>query len=154
MATDSPADGDLGELLHDFPGLRGGNFQVTSPANPDYNCISWAAGRADARWWPGEAESYWPADAPNVDTLDAFRAAFTALGYEMCDTGELESGFEKIALFSTPGQDPTHAARQLPSGEWTSKMGRSVDITHLTLQSIEGEVYGRVAIFMRRVRTT
>jgi hypothetical protein len=54
----------------------------------------------------------------------------------------LESQYEKVALFAKDGR-VTHAARQLPSGRWTSKLGSDVDIEH-ELYAIEGEVYGTV----------
>jgi hypothetical protein len=34
--------------LHEvFPGLLGTAYRVTSPPDPDYNCIAWAAGVTD-----------------------------------------------------------------------------------------------------------
>ena len=41
-------------------------------------------------------------------------------------------------------------ARQLPSGRWTSKMGKNIDIEH-NLEDIDGAVLiGRKRLFMRR----
>jgi|GEM_PF-3681614 len=54
--------------------------------------------------------------------------AFATLGYEVCDNVELEPGFEKIALYAGADGIPTHAARQLQAGPWTSKLGRMEDI--------------------------
>lgn len=53
--------------------------------------------------------------------------------------------------------EPTHAARQLPSGAWTSKLGEWEDIEHDTLEALEGsegrgEAYGRVALILKRER--
>ena len=47
---------------------------------------------------------------------------------------------------------PTHAARQLESGLWTSKCGKLQDIQHETLQAIEGGLYGHPAVFLQRRR--
>ena len=66
-----------------------------------------------------------------------------------CLSDSLESGFEKIALFVDPSGMPTHAARQLTDGRWTSKLGASVDIEH-SLRDLEGDQYGRVALVLRR----
>jgi len=44
----------------------------------------------------------------------------------------------------------THAARQLPDGKWTSKLGQLEDITHGTTDVIEGGDYGEVVQFMKR----
>ena len=63
--------------------------------------------------------------APGVaceETIAAFLAVITRLGYESCDNEALEQGVEKVALFATPDGEPTHAARQLVNGRWTSKL--------------------------------
>jgi hypothetical protein len=44
---------------------------------------------------------------------------------------------------------PTHAARLLPSGLWTSKLGEWEDIEH-DLHALEGDVYGTVALLLKR----
>lgn len=133
-----------------FPGLRAFPFRVTSPATRDYNCVGWAAGDATRWWWPdpGNDAAYWPAGVPVEETLAAFAAAFATLGYAPCPGEEPESGFEKIALFAAGGV-PTHAARQLPGGRWTSKLGRREDIEH-DLHALGGEVYGTVAVILKR----
>lgn len=44
----------------------------------------------------------------------------------------------------------THAARQLPTGKWTSKLGRSEDIEHTTPEAVSGTTYGAMVCFMGR----
>ncbi len=44
---------------------------------------------------------------------------------------------------------PTHAARQLASGRWTSKLGKAEDIEH-DLHDLEGDLYGIVVLLMKR----
>ena len=61
----------------------------------------------------------------------------------------MEPGFEKIALFATDQAVPLHAARQLASGRWTSKLGEREDIEH-ALRDLEGEIYGTVVLIMKR----
>lgn len=135
-----------------FPGLRTSPFRVTSPATRDYNCIAWAAGDTAHWWWPDpdpdNAAIFWPPSARREETLDAFTAAFAALGYVPSSGEEPEPGFEKVALFAC-GAVPTHAARQLPSGRWTSKLGLSEDIEH-DLHAVSGEVYGKVVLVLKR----
>jgi hypothetical protein len=138
-----------------FPGLWTSPFRVTSPAARDYNCIAWAAGDT-ARWWwpdpdPADAAAFWPPGAPREETVDAFVAAFATLGYAPGSGDELEPGFEKVALFAS-GAAPTHAARQLPSGRWTSKLGLREDIEH-DLHAVSGEAYGQVVMILRRATT-
>jgi hypothetical protein len=64
----------------------------------------------------------------------------------MCD---LENGYEKVAIYTLNGV-PTHAARQLPNGNWTSKLGSEIDIEHNSLDCLNGTVYGKAEIIMKR----
>jgi hypothetical protein len=66
-----------------------------------------------------------------------------------CLCHALEVGFEKIALYATPDGEPTHAARQLLNGKWTSKLGRWQDIEH-ELDGLVGELYGTVRRILKR----
>jgi hypothetical protein len=47
---------------------------------------------------------------------------------------------------------PTHAALQLESGLWTSKLGEFEDINHLTPNAVAGPVYGGVLCYLERPR--
>jgi hypothetical protein len=69
--------------------------------------------------------------------------------YVPCDHGELEAGFEKIAIYVGADSEVKHAARQLPSGLWTSKLGDFEDIEH-PLFVLEGGAYGWVKRFLKR----
>lgn len=131
-----------------FPRLEEEGYRQTSKHTPEYNCIAWAAGDADRWWWPSP-EAYWPPGIAEDATLECFVAAFRTRGYEPCADGALEDGFEKVALYADAAGIPTHAARQLPSGRWTSKLGTEVDIEH-TLPGLEGPAYGKVTVFLRR----
>jgi hypothetical protein len=82
------------------------------------------------------------------ETLDAFVAAFATLGYVPCSGEEPENGFEKVALFARGGM-PTHAARQLSDGRWTSKLGLREDIEH-DLHAVSGDLYGTVVLVLKR----
>jgi hypothetical protein len=55
----------------------------------------------------------------------------------------------KVAIYADNFNKPTHAARQLDNGFWTSKLGQHFDVTH-TIFSMENGVYGNVAFFMRK----
>ena len=140
----------------DFPRLTPDSFVTTSPATHRYNCIAWAAGETRRKWWPDPANiGYWPKGAPRKETLDAFVLAYKTLGYSVCEDGSLEPGFQKIALFTKrylSGTRPTHAALQLPSGRWTSKLGDLEDIDHVNLDALRGPAYGAVACYLKRLR--
>ena len=134
-----------------FPGLRGQAEEIKSPRDANYNCIGWAAGDNPNWWWPDPAEEdSWPAGVARVETVAAFREAFASLGYVVCDHDRLEEGYEKVALFAL-AEVPKHAARQLPSGRWTSKLGPMEDLEH-TLHDLTGMVYGSVVLVMKQPR--
>lgn len=133
-----------------FPKLTAGNSKVTSLKTKSYNCIAWAAGE-NHRWWQTAdpfGQYYWPPQAPRSSSLSALIAAFRTIGYEPCADGRPEGGFEKVALYERDAKW-THAARQLPDGTWTSKLGSSVDIMHKTPELVS-DTYGEVTCFMRR----
>jgi hypothetical protein len=61
----------------------------------------------------------------------------------------LKEGYERIALYASADGVPTHAARQLRDGRWTSKLGRCEDIED-QLRDLQGENYGAVVHIMKR----
>ena len=135
-----------------FPNLNPNNCRITSGATPRYNCIAWVVGDICKVWWP-IGFSHWPLDIPKEDTIDAFLDMFIRLGYEKCNDGSLEVGCEKIVLYakSVAGAlKPTHAAKQLADGWWTSKLGSAQDIEHEKPEDLCGPVYGSHMLFLRR----
>ena len=138
------------ELEQFVPGLTGSAYTVASPRSARYNCIAWAAQDERAWWWPDPMElGFWPGGAPRQETLEAFRLAFRALGFVECDTPDSEPGVEKIAIYTAADGRPTHVARQLGDGVWSSKLGRLQDITH-DLSGLAGSIYGSPTLFMSR----
>jgi hypothetical protein len=134
-----------------FPRLRGANYQMTSPADPRYNCLAWAAGSSTNWWWPelDVENGYWPTGIAHEVSLSAFVAAFATLGYLSTENEFAEPGWERIALFAVAEGLPTHAARQLPNGRWTSKLGKLADIEH-DLHDLAGTEYGTVVQIMKQ----
>lgn len=139
-------------LSGQFPKLHHSDYRETSPLDPVYNCIAWAAGDVNRWWWPIRFARavYWPRGVPMQEDLPSFVAAFQILGFSPCQNGDLEAGFEKIALFASADGTPTHAARQLNSGCWSSKLGEGHDIEHVSLIVLEGGIYGEVVQFLKR----
>ena len=148
-----------------FENLAATGFDIVADCTSDrtrgrpsgYNCIAWAAGRTGEWWWPCGIGGYtWPVaegthiEPPNKETLDNFIAAFRSIGYLSSDNGNWEDGFEKVALYVNNQGIPTHAARSLPDGNWTSKLGEAEDIRHPTPESIGGRVYGKPVAFLKR----
>lgn len=134
-----------------FPGLQTTEYAIKSQETASYNCIAWAAGNVKNPWWPTHLHGYyWPPSVHREETLEGFIDAFRIYGYMPCDGDNLELGFEKVAIYVSGDGTPTHAARQLNSGKWTSKLGDLEDIEHSTLAALEGAIYGRVAQVLKR----
>lgn len=143
-----------------FPNLKPGEYKITSPKTPKYNCIAWAAGKTNKWWQPphpflgAPAGSYWPPDIPAGTTPSGVARAFELQGYEVCENADLEAGFEKVAIYVDALGKYTHAARQLDNGAWTSKLGGWEDIQHDTVEALEGRghAYGTATRFLKRRR--
>src|SRR5919112_1169607 len=129
--------------------LEPDNYTVTSDETDEYNCVGWAASAVEpGQWWPlpDAPEYYWPERARRDETPEAFAEGFATLGYQRCPSGDHEPGFEKIGVFVSRGV-PTHVARQLPNGRWTSKLGDWEDIEHADLRALSGGMYGYPELF-------
>ncbi len=103
----------------------------------------------DVVWAPGGYPgSQWPLQIDQSDGVGAFQQFFELHGFETCNSPTQEPGFVKLAIYALAGEFQ-HVARQLPNGQWTSKLGMLQDIEH-ALQVLEDARYGTVAILMRR----
>ena len=138
------------ELERAFPSLLHEGYTLTSPYNPLYNCIAWAA-EVNHQWWQPDplGQYFWPQGVERVSTAAAYIKAYSTIGYAICTTAEYEEGFEKIAIFTNTLGTPTHAARQIAPEVWTSKLGKAHDISH-TLAGLVGQIYGEPTIFLKR----
>lgn len=148
MGKEAWLEAILSRMRGPFPRLEGSGFSVTSPVDARYNCIGWAAGDNRRWWWPSP-RYFWPKGTPREETLEAFVAAYRTIGFLPTTSRTHEPGVEKVAIYADDFQRPRHAARQLPNGRWTSKLGRDVDIEH-SLHDLEGPAYGTVAIVLAR----
>jgi hypothetical protein len=122
---------------------------------PRYNCIAFAADDQTLWWWPDQyGEDYWPEGVKREVTRDAFIQAYGTLGYEVCYNGNVEAGYDKIAIYEKYNNTPTHAAKQLEDGRWKSKLGEWEDIEHKTVEAVQTfqgvGIYGEVALYMKR----
>ena len=135
-----------------FPALsQDAAFKKTSDQSAGYNCIAFAAGDDTEWWWPIQGmgrKVYWPEWAPRDLTLAAFTAAYEGLGYRTCRNGKRQRGWQKIAIYVSAANVPTHAAVQMSDGRWKSKLGAFIDIRHSATESLAR--YGSVAAYMRR----
>jgi len=133
-----------------FPKLTNDNHVETTQLDVTYNCIGHAAGTR--LWWqPGPmlgGQPYWPPNVPPEETVDAYIKAYATIGYVECPDGGFEPGFEKVALYALNGT-PKHAVRQIDAIYWTSKLGRSEDISH-HLDDLAESFYGDVVRYLKR----
>lgn len=138
-------------LIERYPGLARGHFKFTSPEDPSYNCLAYAAAETWRCWHPSAFGGlYWPG-GPAEDTLETWIAAFERSGYARTEVADVEAEFEKLAIYAD-GDFPLHVARQLPNGYWTSKLGPKEDIEH-ELEGLVGTEYGRVVAVLARQAT-
>ena len=96
---------------------------------------------------------FWPdaaLDDDGNDDIDARKRAFSTLGFVKCKGGELESGWQKVALYAISMDDWLHAAIQESNGEWSSKLGVGYDIRHKTPHCVEGPIYGKVVCILKK----
>lgn len=142
------------EVIQDaFPNIAIEGYEITSADTLDYNCFAWAM-RDEANWWSHAEEDghTWRAGVPRTGDVACYIELFRKEGgFKPCQDPELEDGYEKIAIYALDGM-AQHAARQLPSGRWTSKLGDWEDIQHDTLAALEGDLYGNVVQIMKRER--
>jgi hypothetical protein len=133
-----------------FPHL-GAEFEVLGPASKTYNCIAWTINVTDHWVWPGRKDQ--PATVSDFDTLygqHGYRRV-SGLNYQRV------AGVEKIVLYGKSKADgttePTHGARQLSDGSWSSKLGQLPLIRHLEPTDLDGSAYGvPVALYTRPKR--
>lgn len=136
--------------MDSFPSLTGTNYEETSPESRAYNCIAWAAQEND-RWWSDVNGYFWPETATRGNGIQSLIEAFESRGFTLCEDGSLQEDFEKVALYEDESGNWLHASRQLPGGAWTSKLGEWEDIQHAMPEHLEGDAYGRVAYYMKRL---
>jgi hypothetical protein len=149
------SQGEIDAVLAAFPNLAAERWQLQSHPTEHYNCIGWAAGVVHQWWWPEPVPKptrYWPPGVPEVRTRAAFIGAFATLNYIPCANPLAENDVEKVALYELNGL-PTHMARQLADGTWTSKLGSQHDLTHATPFGVSGNHYGQPCLFLARVST-
>lgn len=148
----------LKELRGIFPKLNATQETITSPIDPNYNCIAWA-NNDQLRWWepyglilPGPFPPYfWPEDLPQNSLPTTIVKLFEDQGFQVTHNSALENDVEKLAIY-VRDNEVQHVARQLPDGRWTSKIGKQEDISH-TLDELVSDNplgYGKAKIFLKR----
>jgi hypothetical protein len=96
--------------LQYYPNLKDESYSVTSDQSKVYNCAAWIFGDQTRRWWPhpDSNDYYWPAGFRREETLQAFEEYLLSLGYEVCESGDVEPDFLKVVVYADKWQVPTH----------------------------------------------
>ncbi|NOT64146.1 MAG: hypothetical protein HOP19_28355 [Acidobacteria bacterium] len=140
-----------------FPKLRPDLYRVTSPRDAAYNCFAFAANDTHHIWeytGPGRLGGYFWPDEVKGDSLSEVIRVYELLGFQVCETADLEPDIVKLAIYVDSNSVPSHVARQTRRGTWKSKLGiRGKDIEHASLELLEGDAgdeYGQVAKLMKK----
>jgi hypothetical protein len=152
----APLEDDFEERLASICPRAGGLCRPASPQTTRYNCLAWAVRDEDKPWYPrgDPRKSRWPADAPETLDIPSVVRTLELVGYEVCPPGDGDPDFERIVLFEDTEGFFAHAARQLPDGRWTSKLGTWEDIEHDDPECLEGGDYGSISCFLRKRAST
>ena len=142
---------DAAELAQIFPGVTG-QVRITSPNSLNYNCLSWVVGEVD-KWFdptPHCVGYHWPSGVEREWTISTIRKLLALYGFtENANDTSLEAGFIKVAFYVDESGEPTHFARQLPNGKWTSKLGELYDVEHDSAENLECLDYGKVHVVVK-----
>ncbi len=131
-------------------------------SNPtrSYNCMGYVLGVL--KWWQPQDNRegvvrnrryFWPNGIPHDESINGYVQAARTEGFEVCDTGEWEDGYEKITLFfkSVDPEKPfTHATRLIAPNRAESKLGPDSDIPHAQDALDDLWFYGTGRVHMRR----
>ena len=142
------------ELEIVFSNLAVDGYVMSSPKTQSYNCVAWAAGDKTRIWWPEPApEYYWPEGAVRIPSKEGFVSAFALFGYAECGLLEHPNPAEyEVIAFYQKGDEVRHVALQLVGGEWSSKMGPAMDMSH-ELSELYSPGYGGLGWKMKRKRS-
>jgi len=148
-----PWDGDEDLVWH--PDQE--RWTPNSLPDDDYNCFGYAVDDGKSFWTHElsltNAGYYWPDGVPRSETIEAYSASFATRGWEVCEDGSLEEGFEKVVLYAkNNGTQPWHASRQLADGTWVTKFGTNADAVHAEVEALTSRALGRPVRFFRRRR--
>jgi len=143
------------ELKECFPKLETGKYERASKATGRYNCVAFSNGD-ERHWWEAGlygGRYYWPSNVAQNNSVAAITEMFTSDGYELTDNREIESGWEKIAIYvSLVDLEFSHVAKS-DGRVWKSKLGKGQDIYHSSLDVLEGDQgdeYGIVDRILKR----
>ena len=137
-----PTAAETADAAAKYPNLVSGDWCVTAPATPTYNCIAWTVG-VTGRWVWDEVDKAGDEDGTvSVADFDAFYGQHGLQPVENATPSNPE-----VALFGN-SSGPTHAAvvsnKTCGGGTmFESKRGQNIRILHW-VQELEGGIYGNI----------
>jgi hypothetical protein len=134
-----------------FPSLNRRNCKRKSPDDFSYNCLAFALGDK-TNWWepPGEFGFYWPPGFPGDLSVETVTAIIRLHGFIVELEPKAVPRAEAVAIYAK-GEEWLHFAK-FTDGVWASKMGEDHDITHASLELLEGDLYGKVVKILSRTK--
>ena len=136
------------ELLLSFPALRGKKLDL-SPATLNYNCLAYALGDTNNWWQPGHRFFYWPDGFSHDVSVETVTSIIKLHGYTKKVSRESVERYRAAVAIYSIGQEWTHFAKW-SNGLWSSKIGEDHDIKGVTLEDLEGRLYGKVTAILCR----
>ena len=140
------------EVEKDFPALKQRNYGL-SDKDFNYNCLAFAMGDQH-NWWepPKGGGRYWPDGFPEDVTVQTVESIIRTHGYTISTDATITPETDAVAIYAE-GNEWTHFAI-FATGTWSSKLGDGHDVTHVQLQDLEGNLYGKVVKILRRPEAT
>lgn len=140
-----PTSAEAATMPPDFPSLAPGDWCITAPATPTYNCFAWSVGNTSA-WVDSTIDSVYGNRNGTLDVAD-FDAYYAAHGLRP-HTAPSTPANAQVTLFAKSSGPPTHAAARstkscggMPMFE--SKLGRDFRLIHPML-GLDGPLYGSI----------
>jgi hypothetical protein len=146
-----------------YPNLmEGKNFEFTSlrtdmpefySDGESYNCVAWALGEIEWLEMSRFIKKFNLKPPYNESAYGYAKVFEEYYGFEFCDNGEFEAGYEKIVLYEKEGSFQ-HIALLKENGKWTTKFGDFEDVEHNAIEDIAYEGYGGYGtpkIYMKRL---
>lgn len=137
------------DIERDFPSLIGVNYDL-SDEDFNYNCLAYALGD-QSNWWepPKSPGQYWPPGFPEDVSVKTVESIIRTHGFTVDATdSKAKLDTDAIAIYAE-GNEWTHFAK-FSSGLWSSKLGEGHDVAGVTLEHLEGLIYGTVVKILRR----
>ena len=131
------------DIEADFPLLRGKEYEL-SDEDFNYNCLAFVLGDLN-NWWapPSEEGFYWPPGFPDDITVQTVESIIRLHGFTVeMGRDDPEPNDEAIAIYAI-GDGWEHFAK-FSNGSWACKLGEGHDIVDISLNDLEGPLYGTV----------